>query len=270
MRKTLVKIASLLFPEIMVQKAYKALTNPQIKKLRAHEIAVLNEAHKSKFPFKGFDIQLYHWKGGEKSVLLIHGWEGQAGNFSDLIQKLQENNYTIYAFDGPSHGFSSIGATSMFEFIELIEVLIKKFQVTQLVSHSFGGVATTFSLANNPDITIKKYALLTTPDRFSQRIDVVAKQVGITEKVKRKLIYKLEQETDSSVASMNVSDFVQRIAIEQVYIIHDKADKVIPITQAKNVADNWKNSTFEAIEGTGHFRILRTDRVLEKVIAFLD
>ena len=178
MKKQAVKIASILFPNLMVKLAYDKLTNPQLHKLREHEKTILEKAEKDTFPFKGFDIQLYKWGNGAKKIMLIHGWEGQAGNFADVIEKLIKNNYTVYAFDGPSHGLSSRGKTSLFEFTELVGVLIVKFGVEKLISHSFGGVATTYSLAQNPNIKISKYVLLTTPNRFSERISDLFNKSG--------------------------------------------------------------------------------------------
>ena len=270
MRKTVVKVVSALFPSAIVSFAYKQLTNPQVKKLRDHELAVLDKAHKESYPFQGFDIQLYTWKGGEKKVLLIHGWEGQAGNFSDLVQALLAADYTVYAFDAPSHGFSSKGSTSLFEFTELVGLLIRKYDVKKLVSHSFGGVATTYALQQNKDLEIDKYMLLTTPDRFLDRIDDVSSTIGITESVKNKLIRKLEKETGLKVDTLNVSDFVKEINVKQARIIHDKNDRVISIEQSKNVHQNWSASEHKEIEGTGHFRILRTDSVIRDVLEFLD
>lgn len=270
MKKTLVKIASIVFPNKVVSFAYDQLTRPQVHKLREHELAILETAEKNTVPFKGFDIQTYIWQGGEKKVLLIHGWEGQAGNFADLILKLQEANYTIYAFDGPSHGFSSRGTTSLFEFTELVGHFIREYQVKKLVSHSFGGVATSYSLFANQDLIIDRYVMLTTPDRFSERIDDVAAQTGITERVKLRLISKLNEETGYDANDLNVHDFVQNVNVNRALILHDKDDKIIPISQSRNVHKHWKNSTFETIEGTGHFRILRTDFVLEKVAGFLE
>ena len=270
MKKTAVKIISSLFPNLMVKMAYNYLSNPQIKKLRPHEIKILDQAQKETIVFKGYKIQTYHWQGGEKKVLLVHGWEGQAGNFADIVQELLSNGYSIFAFDGPSHGFSSKGKTSLFEFSELVGVLITKFGVDKLISHSFGGVATTFALYNNPGIDIKKYALLTTPDKFLQRIEDVSQQVGITKKVKEKLIHKLEKDTGIKPAEMNVSDFVRKINVENALIIHDKNDRVVPINYSKNVQQNWAACEFMEIEGTGHFRILRTDFVIDKVVAFLN
>ncbi|MEM6893813.1 MAG: alpha/beta hydrolase [Bacteroidota bacterium] len=269
-QKWLVKTASTLFPKRVVAFAYGQLTSPQIRKLRDNELVVLDESEKEMFKFQDFDIQLYTWKGGPKSVLLIHGWEGQAGNFADLIQALRQQDYTIYAFDAPSHGFSSKGKTSLFEFTELVGILIKKFKVTQLVSHSFGGVATTYALYQNRDIAIDTYVLFTVPNRFLERIDDVAEQVGITENVKNRLIAKLQDEIQLNVEELNVSDFVQHIQVEKALIIHDKNDRVIPIERSKKVKAHWKNASFLEIEGTGHFRILRTKTVIDQTIAFLN
>ncbi|MGD1840985.1 MAG: alpha/beta fold hydrolase [Thermonemataceae bacterium] len=270
MKKFLVKAASNLFPEAVTSFAYNQLTNPQVRKLRENELVVLDKSEKEQYKFKTFDIQLYTWQGGDKKILLIHGWEGQAGNFSDLVEKLLENGYTVYAFDAPSHGFSSKGETSLFEFTELVGILIRKLQVRQLVSHSFGGVATTYALFNNKDLEIDKYVLLTTPDRFAERIEDVSATVGITDKVKNRLIGRLEKEINLDINTLNVSDFVKEINVKASLIIHDKNDKVIPIARSKNVHNNWPASQFKEIEGTGHFRILRNDGVIREVISYID
>jgi len=269
MKKSFVKVASTIFPHAVVSMAYNQLTNPQVRKLRENELQTLAQSKTQDFLFKDFTIKLYTWAGGDKKVLLIHGWEGQAGNFSDLVESLLAAGFTVYAFDGPSHGFSSTGKTSLFEFTELVSLLIKKFEVKHLVSHSFGGVATTFALYNNLDIAIDKYVLLTTPDKFTERIDDVSEMVGITKGVKNKLIQRLEQETQLDVSTLNVSDFVKSIHVKKAMIIHDKHDRFITISRSRTVHKNWQASEFKAIEGTGNFRILRTQEVIEEVVGFL-
>ncbi len=270
MNKLITKLTSVILPNLVVNIAYKILTSPQIKRLRDYELKILDIANKDVFEFKNYKIQIYKWQGGQNKVLLIHGWEGQAGNFADIIECLMKKNYTVYAFDGPSHGFSTKGETSLFEFSELVAVMIKKFEVSKLVSHSFGGVATTYSLNKNLDIEIQKYVLLTTPDKFSERIDNVAEQVGISKRVKNKLIAKLEKEAGVNVKTINVSDFVKKVNVKQALIVHDKNDKVVPIRQSRNVKENWNNCILEEVENTGHFRILRDKDVIDRVIEFLD
>jgi pimeloyl-ACP methyl ester carboxylesterase len=269
MNKLLLQIASVLLPNMVVNRAYQSLTNPQIKKLRAHEVEILDRAEKEQVYFNGFLIQTYKWGSGSKQVLLIHGWEGQSGNFAEIIEGLLHADYTVFAFDGPSHGYSSKGPTSLLEFTKLVGVMIRKFEVHKLVSHSFGGVATTYSLSINPDIRIEKYVLLTAPDKFSERIDHVAKQMGISENVKRKLIHRLKKETGMEVEDLNVSLFVKKINVEKGLILQDKNDRIVPLSQSKVVHQNWDASTFEVVEGTGHFKILRDRKIVERIVEFL-
>lgn len=269
MMKRFINLLSSIFPKLFVNFAYHQLTHPQVKKLRDNEIEVLNTANKSRFKFQSFDIQLYEWRGDNDSVLLIHGWEGQAGNFSDIIIALKKANYTIYAFDAPSHGYSSSGKTSLFEFTELVGLLIQRYRVRKLISHSFGGVATTYALSQMPDYEIEKYLLLTTPDKFSERINDVVEAVGISTKVQEQLIGRLKRELNVDPMILNVSEFVKEINVSKALIIHDKNDKVIPITRARNVANSWINCSVEEVDGTGHFRILRTPEVIRKGLDFI-
>ncbi|MEM0993293.1 MAG: alpha/beta fold hydrolase [Bacteroidota bacterium] len=242
-----------------------------MRKLRAHELVVLEEAAQWDMQFGSFDIRMYRWGAAEdEKILLVHGWEGQAGNFADLIQKLLANSYQVIAFDGPSHGFSSKGKTSLFEFGSVVEAILQEHRCKKLVSHSFGGVPTTYALSRHPDIEIDRYVLLTTPDQFSQRVDELAASVGITEKVKRLLIERLEAEQGIDASTLSVSNFVQTANVRKALIIHDKDDRVISIAQSRRVCASWKNCQIKEIESTGHFRILRTARVLDDVVAFMN
>lgn len=269
MRKTLVKIACALAPKRMIHFAFDKLANPQIHKLRELEEKILNESSQEMIRFNDFEIATYKWGSGEKKILLIHGWEGQAGNFADIIPRLVADNFTVYAFDGPSHGKSSRAATSLFDFSLLTKELIQKFNTNYLISHSFGGVATTYALSLLPEQNVERYCLLTTPDKFSERIDEVAMFVGISNKVKQGLIDKIETTINMPISVLDVSQFVQKVNVEKALILHDKNDKIIHVKRSQNVASHWPVCALEEIEGTGHFRILRTDFVIDRVVKFL-
>ncbi|NJL75688.1 MAG: alpha/beta hydrolase [Saprospiraceae bacterium] len=270
MKKRIIGFLSGMFPNFFVRLAYQKLTNPQVRNLRATELEVLKKAKQEVFPFRNFSIQTYAWLGGSKKILLIHGWEGQAGNFSFLIEALLAKGYTVHAFDGPSHGFSSKGETSLFEFAALVDELVRHYQIAHLVSHSFGSVATTYALSNNPALKIEKYVLLTSPDKFSERINYVIQQVGLSKKVEIRLIERIEKELQMKVHELNVSTFIKSANVASALIIHDKHDKVIPIQQSRSVQSEWKNCRLEEVEGTGHFKVLTTDWVINKIIAFME
>ncbi len=201
--------------------------------------------------------------------MLVHGWEGQAGNFSKIIETLVAENYSVLAFDGPSHGNSKgNGATSLFEFAELVGVLIEKFEIKYIISHSFGGVATTYSLAKNPSLKIDKYILLTTPNKFLDRIDTVSKEIGIGKKVQSRLIQRLETELQMDLSSISVASLCQKVNVRKALILHDLNDRVLSIEESRAVDKVWPASTIESIEGTGHFKILQSSLVADKILDF--
>ncbi|NME67804.1 alpha/beta hydrolase [Flammeovirga aprica] len=269
--KPLIKLLSTTAPNVVVNIAYKKILKPQVFKLRPHEIEVLEQAKKDKVQINGIGIQTYKWGNGSKKVLLVHGWEGQAGNFSDIIPSLIDNDYTVYAFDAPSHGFSEQGRTTMFDFSNIIQYMLEKYEMHQIISHSFGSVGTTHCLANHENIQISKYVMLTTPDRFEQRLDDVAAFVGITNKVKTRLVNKLESEFNLKVKDQNVSDFVKKSNVKKALILHDINDKVVNIEQSESVAKAWGDvCELRRIENTGHFRILRTQSIVDQIVTFLD
>lgn len=178
--------------------------------------------------------------------------------------------YTVFAFDAPSHGYSSSGETSVFEFSELTTHMLRKTGVKEIISHSFGGVATTIALSQNPDIQIDKYLLLTTPDKFVDRINTIAAQVGISEKIKQRLIDTIEKQYQLDVSQTNVSNYAPKTSVKSAKIIHDVADKVVPVEYSQNVAKHWPVCEIDEISGTGHFRILRTPFVIEKILEFFE
>jgi len=270
MKKKLIKAASELFPEHFAQLAFQQITNPQVKKLRPHELEVLQRARQATISYKGYRIRTYTWneQGHGKELLLIHGWEGQAGNFADIVERLVAKDFRVYAFDGPSHGFSSKAPTSLFEYTLMAGTIIEEYGIKNLISHSFGSVPVTYSLMTNPGLHLKKYVLLTTPDKFTERIDQVSAKVGFSESTKIKLVQLIEKETNMKIAELNVSEFIKKIRVDNALILHDVNDKVIPISQARHVHHQWPGSIFKEVSGTGHFRILRNDKVIDEVVRF--
>jgi len=271
MKKTIVRISSSLFPRAFSNFAYKKLTNPQSHKLKQNDIVNMDSSTKSRFNFKSTEIQVYEWTTDAKPpILLVHGWEGQAGNFSNIISRLLAENHSVIAFDGPSHGLSSKnGGTSLFEFAEVVGVIIEKYGVKRIISHSFGGVATMYSLAQNPSLAIEKYILLTTPNKFLDRIETVAEEVGIAKRVKKKLVNRLESELKMDFSKISVADLSRNVNVKNALILHDEFDKVLSIQESKAVNDVWPACNLEVIHGTGHFKILNAEIVHNRIITFL-
>ena len=270
MNKKTVLLLSNIFPSFFAKRFYHRLLHPQIKKMQKQEVDVLAKDEKEMLSINNNNIQLYKWGNAEKKILLVHGWEGQAGNYSDLIEKLLVHQYTVYAFDGPGHGNSSGGKNIMYDYLDLVAVIITKLTIKNIVSHSFGSVVSTYSLAKIPHHKIEKIVLLTTPHTFSNYLLNISQKIGISDKAVQLFLKRVEGERKEKITDFDVSKFVQKANIESALIIHDINDKVIPISEAEAVDKDWDNATLQKITDTGHFKILRSLDVTNTIIEFME
>jgi pimeloyl-ACP methyl ester carboxylesterase len=263
--KTIFKIADSLFPSIAAKQVYKVMSNPRIKKLRDFEEEILAKAAHERISFKKFEIQIYKWGNpNDKAIFMVHGWEGQAGNFGALVDILLAKKYYVVAFDAPSHGKSSKGKTNMFEFGELLKELFQKYKAQSIISHSFGSVMTLVALSARQNIPIDQWIMVTTPHNFKDRIEDVKKFIGFSDKTLKKVIYKLETETGYKVDNMNMEYFGDKVShVKEIIIVHSKSDKIIPINSARIAHQNISHSELIELDNLGHYRILWSDELKE-------
>jgi pimeloyl-ACP methyl ester carboxylesterase len=269
MNKRTIQTLSDIFPSFFAKKFYNRLFHPQVKKIRVNELETLEKSEKEVLSIQNNNIQLYKWGNGENKILLVHGWEGQSGNFSGIIEKLLVENFTIYSFDGPGHGNSTGGKNIMFEYLDMVDNIITKLDIKNIVSHSFGSVVTTFALSQIPNHKIDRYVLLTTPHTFSSYVSNISGKMGISDRAINIFLKKIEKERNVKIDEFDVSKYVQNVNVEKAIIIHDVNDRIIPISEAEEVAKKWNNAELVEISNTGHFKMLRTPEIAEIIIEFI-
>ncbi len=257
------KVLDTLYPKMAAKKLYHIMSNPRIYKLREFEERALNKATKEQVKFKGFNIQKYSWgKPDDPIALLIHGWEGQAGNFGALIDVLLGKGYQIIAYDAPSHGNSSKGNTSMFEYADFVTERLKIHQPKVVISHSFGSVTAAFALKENPEVQIDKWFLITTPYHFRDRINEIAEFIGVSARTVNHLIAMLEKEINIPLNDLNMKVYGGDLNnLGEATIIHSKSDRVIPIEKARLVHKAIPQSELIELENLGHYRILWSEQL---------
>lgn len=261
--KLLFSLLDKLSPATSAKMAFKYMSNPQVRKLRDFEEEVLAQSRQETMRFKGFDIQSYFWGiEGNPVIFLVHGWEGQAGNFGALVQLLLDKGYYVIAFDGPSHGKSTKAPTSMFEYADLITGMIGKYQPASIISHSFGTVTSVFGLLNNPDVQLKQWFIITTPSNFKDRIEGVKNTIGVTDRTVKRLIKLLEESTGHRVDDMNVATMAPELKnAGEVVLVHSKTDKIIPIEDSRKAQQALPNAELIELDGLGHYKILWSDEL---------
>jgi predicted alpha/beta hydrolase family esterase len=157
----------------------------------------------------------------------------------------------------------------MFEYLDMVDKIITKLDIKNIVSHSFGSVVTTFALSQIPSHKIDRYVLLTTPHTFSNYVSNISRKIGISDRAINIFLKKIEKERNMKIDEFDVSKYVQNINVEKAIIIHDVNDRIIPISEAEEVAKKWNNAKLVKISNTGHFKMLRTPEIAEIIIEFI-
>jgi len=262
-RTKIFRFLDIFSPSLGARQIYKLMSNPRVRKLRDFEEKILDNSRRESVKFKDFDIQTYSWGDtNRKLVFLVHGWEGQAGNLSGLVNLLLQKNYQVMAFDAPSHGKSSKGKTNMFEFTEFVSIMFKKYQPDVIISHSLGSVTTAGVLRRNKDIHIKQWILVTAPYNFKDTIKDVSDFFGVTHRTVNKLIKMVEKDAGESIEMLNMKEYCGNLKnVSEALIVHSKKDKVLPIDLAHKVHKDFPQSELIELEDLGHYTILWSEEL---------
>ncbi len=250
-------------PSIAAKRVYEVMSNPRIKKLRDFENEVLDKALKKTIRFNQFEIQTYQWGSLEdKTAFLVHGWEGQAGNFGGVVPVLLEKGYKVISFDAPAHGYSSKGATNMFEYIALVSQLIREHQPQFVLSHSFGSIASAVALTENQHLDIAQWIMVTSPFSFRQRLEGIRQMVNVTDRTISRLIQQIENDTKERVDDLSMKKYCTQISnVDQISIIHSLDDKILPIASSRQVHEQLPDAEMIELKGMGHYRILWSEEL---------
>ena len=96
--------------------------------------------------------------GPKPSIVLVHGAWADGSSWSGVIQRLQEQGYTVYAPPNPLRGLTSDSAY-IASFLQTISGPII------LVGHSYGGAVITNAATGNPNVKALVYIDAFAPDQ---------------------------------------------------------------------------------------------------------
>ncbi|MGL5890092.1 MAG: alpha/beta hydrolase, partial [Bacteroidia bacterium] len=137
---------------------------PRIRKSRERETEALAKATAKDIDVNGKRIRTYCWGNAAPEVLLVHGWEGRAGNMSGLALEFEKRGISSLAFDAPAHGESEGKRSTLFAYADVMEKIFQQNPSLRIiVSHSFGSAASVFALTQKQH-SIKQFILLSVPD----------------------------------------------------------------------------------------------------------
>ena len=268
--RTKFRLLSSISKKKAAEKAFELFCTPQYRNKKKLP-KVFEAAEKLSFLFEGYRIRGYRWnKGGERKVLIIHGFESSVINFDRYVKPLVQKGYEVLAFDAPAHGRSSGKKINALIYRDFLVYINKEYgPVRSFMAHSFGGLAISLALEKIRHREPAKLVLIAPATETKTAIDQFFHFLKLDDGVRTefdKLILKLR---GKPLEWYSVTRALEHISAKVLWF-HDEEDKVTLFTDAvKAKSMNFAHVDFVFTKGLGHSRIYRDNSVHKKIIDFL-
>ena len=255
------------FPSKVEEVAEKIFFRPKHYRPSEHELIWQKKAQTFKVILPKSQKEVIGMKWGKgPCIFFTHGWAGRGTQFCRFIPRLLKEGYSVVAFDAPSHGQSPGVMTNALEILEAAESVVNVVgEIDAFVGHSFG-CCFSLSLANS--LKIKKIVL------FAPNYDVEddfrrwATQEGVREDFFETIMSGLEAKYNRSFNDFNPCVVGPEVG-GHVLIFHDEDDRASKVENSKKLSKVIPKSLLKISHGLGHNKILRDDKTIREVLAFL-
>jgi esterase/lipase len=247
--------------------AYSLFSQPRKGKLNTTNLpAFLAEAEKETFDKNGQLFQTYLWKGDEKIIFLIHGWESNSARWKKLIPHLVETGHTIIAIDAPAHGLSEGKEFNVFQYAAYIDIVAEKYAPNYIIGHSIGGKTSIYYQATYQNPNIEKMVLLGAPSDFKVIFENYIKLLSLNRRMVALLHQHYWDYFQIKVEHFSAKHFASTITAKG-FVIHDVEDKIVLYKEGEKIINHWKAAVLETTKGLGHS--LQNKEVYKKIVDFL-
>ena len=242
---------AIFFPLKAGRIAMNIFCTPRAGRLKDYQSEFLSKAENLSFSIDNEHIQVYHWKGSGKKVLLVHGWESNAWRWRKLIKELQNFDFDIYALDAPAHGKSGGKYFTGILYGKAIDVVSKNIQPQVLIGHSIGSFSSLYYKSHFMSDHVKKIIVLASPDKMTDITQTYHDTIGLNRRGKAAYQLYFNRIFDTPVEKFSASLFAARLDIGGA-LIHDKDDITNFIEDGVAISSAWQGCTFYSTTGHGH------------------
>lgn len=255
-------------PRVAGRVAFELYHTPRSFRPRPHEVEVLRDARRFSIPLGGAPLAAYEWGRGERTVVLMHGWEGRAGQLGAFVSPLVAGGFRVVAFDGPAHG-SSPGRRADTEGFAagLLETQKRCGPLYAAIAHSMG--ATSVMYAQGQGLRLERAVFLAPMALSTEPLRKFVAIAGIVPAVERDLRRRIELAYGKEVwRRFELPTLVGR-PTASLLVLHDRNDRDVSFNEGEALAAAWPSAELVLTSGLGHRRILRDADVVRRAIDFV-
>lgn len=242
------------------------------KPRRPEELAVLLNARPLCLRFDGLELAGYEWRpryGASDSapILLMHGWEGRASQFAQLIETLLRQGHRVIAFDAPGHGDSPGGESTVGAFADLVlEIDHAHGPFQAAIGHSMGGAAVLAAATRG--LRADKVVAISAPASLRRAATRGARALGLPDRALRPFLQFVAEANGRPLEALDFDRLLPPPDLA-VLLLTDPHDGEVPASESAAVAGVWPNARLRHIAGVGHRRILATENTQRLVADFV-
>jgi len=259
----------LVAPRKAAVKAFDLFCTPRGGRIKEKDKPFLERAQQGNvYTSSGQRIRTYTWAGNpDKVVLLLHGWQSNAGRWRRLGPVLEAEGYTVLAIDAPAHGQSEGRLFNAYLYAEAVHAVLQTQPVHYMVGHSVGGMTLSYFVTHFEAPTVQKLVLLGAPSDLEDIAAHFNKALRLSDRTQQSVRRYFEKRFGNPVAYFSVAGFCARIA-HPTLVIHDKQDPLANITDAYRYGKALPNAQLFVTENLGHE--LQDESVYAEIVRFLE
>lgn len=226
-----------------------------------------------------YRLQAWSWGVGPP-VLLVHGWEGHAGQLRGFVAPLIARGLRVVAFDLPAHGHSSGRRATVLDLAAAVRAVADAVgPLRGVIAHSLGGTATALALHPAPQaaaadldgsqgLRVHRVVLLAPAAEPTHFVQAMATQLGLSPERTAGMLRRVRKLVGTNFADLSVPQFAGRMTMP-LLLVHDPADRLVPWEHGQAIAAAWPGARLRPAPRLGHRRLLADPQVIAEAVAFV-
>ncbi len=208
-----------------------------------------------------------------RTVLVLHGWTGEASFMTALAEPIRRAGYRVVLFDMPAHGFSSGRSTNLVECAHATRMVGEAFgPVHAVVAHSFGGMAALLAMEGGcpmpRPLPVERLVLVASPNRLSEVTGHFAGHWHLSDAARRAYERRLERIGKRPLSHYTVVELLRTVGCRTL-VVHDRKDDDVPYAAAEEIIAGVPGTELLTFDGFGHSNILFAPPVMRAVAVWL-
>lgn len=267
------KVLSSLSPKAASRRAFHLFQKTSRTKMKPKEAKFYHSPNTFVVECTRGDVICY--ENGDPNgdfVLLVHGWNSNAGSMSGIGEALVERGYHVISFDLPAHGKTNSRRTNLVECKDVMLAVLHRVRSEKpisIVAHSFGTLVSVLALSTL-ERKFGQVILLASAGSARWIFDEFKNTIGLSEKANHLLVSAAEEILSEELDEISMIKKLKIAEVSSLELIHDVHDKVLPYQNSQEIAKELSVAQLHSVERVGHYRMLWNPVVLDTIVHALE